>query len=129
MTPSRFRVLCAVCLLALEAASAQASTLTSVPSDTTLTLGDQVVIRAVLDAQPDVKGASLGWTGSPALVGFVGAHAADVFTSTSLFSEFLAPYVAAPADSASSVRPSSSLVFAESDDRSIAQEPLRHDCS
>ena len=105
MTPRRFRVLCAVCLLALEAASAQASTLTSVPSDTTVTLGDHVVIRVVLDAQPDVKGASLGWTGSPARVDFVGGHVGDVFTSTSLFTEFLAPDVDATADSAASMRP------------------------
>ena len=72
MTPSSFRVLCAVCLLALQAASAQASTLTSVPSDTTVTLGDHVVFRAVLDAQPDVKGASLGWTGhGPGMLVFI----------------------------------------------------------
>ena len=129
MTPSRFRVLCAVCLLSLEAASAQASSLTSVASDTTVTLGAHVVIRAVLDARPDGKGASLGWTGSRERVDFVGAHVGDVFTSTFLCSEFRAPDVDAPADSASPVRPSSSLVLAESDDRSIAQEPLRHDCS
>ena len=81
--------------------------MTFVPSDTTVTLGDHVVIRAVLDAQPDVKGASLGWTWSPALVGFVGAHAGGVFTSTSLFTEFLAPDVDAAADSAASMRPCS----------------------
>ena len=72
MTPSRFRVLCAVCLLALEVASAQASTLTSVPSDPTVTLGDHVVILAVLDAQPDFEGTSIGWTGhGPGMLVFI----------------------------------------------------------
>lgn len=100
MTLGRFRLLCAVCLLVLEAAFAQAATLTFVPADTSVTLGDHVVFRAVLDAQPDVKAASLGWIWSPSRIAFVGAHAGGVFTSTPLFTEFLIPDVDAPADSA-----------------------------
>ncbi len=102
LTPSRSRALRVVGFLLLWGAhAARAATLTYVPADTSVTLGDHVVLRAVLDAQPDVKGASLAFGWTPSRLSLSSVHAGDVFTSAPSFTEFTLGDVVAPADSAS----------------------------
>lgn len=100
LTPSRIRALCTAGLLIWSAAGARAATLTLVPADTSVTLGDHVVLRAVLDSQPDVKGASLQFIWNSARLSFVTAHSGGVMNSGGDFADFVIPDVSVPADSA-----------------------------
>src|SRR2546428_529474 len=75
-----------------------AMTFTLSPADTTVGPGDDVVLRVLTDATPDIKGVSLDWSYTAPRLTFVSAHAGGVITQPSGFIEFVNADVA-PADS------------------------------
>jgi hypothetical protein len=74
-------------------------TFTLSPADTTVGPGEDVVLRLVADAAPDIKGVSLACGYTPARLTFVSAHAGGVLAQPGGFTEFVNPDVVAPADS------------------------------
>lgn len=99
LTSSLRRLLLTACVLLASASVSSAATLTLLPADTSVTLGDPVVLRVVLDAQPDVKGVSLAFQWTPARLQFVQVWPGGVMTSNGEHADFVIPDVAVPADS------------------------------
>lgn len=99
LTSSIRRSLVAACVLLASASASSAATLTLLPADTSVTLGDPVVLRVVLDAQPDVKGASLTFEWPPALLHFTQIWPGGVMTSGGEHADFVIPDAVVPADS------------------------------
>lgn len=82
------------------APAVRAATLTIVPAETTVTVGDPFVVRVMVDPVPDLKGAELIHGYTSGRLSFVSAQAGDALTgATGSVSEFVLPDVTAPADS------------------------------
>jgi hypothetical protein len=83
------------------AARAPAATVSIVPADTTLSVGDTFTIRAELDSVPDLKAFHLVFGFDPRVVQFLGATAGDVLTGTGRpYSMFVLRDHVAPVDTA-----------------------------
>lgn len=86
--------------IALSPGSAEAVTISVVPSDTTVTVGDDVCLRVTIDAFPNLEGAQLIYGFDPVRLGLQSASAGDVFSGAAGgYVEFLIPDVTAPVDS------------------------------
>ena len=73
--------------------AAMAAAVTTDPADTAVTSCDEFVVRATLDAFPNMKAASLSYQYDPAKLQFVSATAGDVFTSAGPYVDFVTPPV------------------------------------
>ena len=97
-------VLLGVLLLAalpMPAARSGAVTVSVVPAETTVTVGDAFTLRVVTGAFPDLKGFETIHAFDASRITLLGADPGDVLTSPGgAFSAFLVPDVSAPADSA-----------------------------
>lgn len=76
----------------------RATTVTVQPPDTTVTVGDTFIVRAVTDAFPDLKAFELIYRYDPLRLQFLGAIAGEVLTDAGGYVDFTTPD-AAPADS------------------------------
>lgn len=98
-TPVAFLLL-AVATIALSPGSARSVTISVVPSDTTVTVGDNVCLRLTIGAFPDLEGAQLIYGFDAARLGLLSATAGDVFSGApGGYVDFLIPDVTAPTDS------------------------------
>ena len=79
-------------------AAARATVVTLDPPDTTVTVGDVVTMRAIVDAEPDIKAFELIYQYDPVRLQFTGTTAGEVLTG-SFYTDFVTPDNAAPADS------------------------------
>lgn len=81
MTPGNaFTTVLVAALAAALGAPAFAATISVVPADTTVTVGDIVTARVVVSAEPDIKGAQAVYRYTSPRLLFLGASAGDVFT-------------------------------------------------
>jgi hypothetical protein len=93
-------LLLAVATIALSPGSARAASITVVPSDTTVTVGDSFCLRVTIDAFPDLEGAQLIYGFDFARLALSGGSAGDVFSGAAGgYVEFLIPDVTSPVDS------------------------------
>jgi hypothetical protein len=105
MIQSRFTahvasLLLVVATIALSPGSAWAVSISVVPSDTTVTVGDSFCLRVTIDAFPNLEGAQLIYGFDSAKLALAGASAGDVFSGApGGYVEFLIPDVTAPVDS------------------------------
>jgi hypothetical protein len=96
--PLRFVLACLTC--AFVAASARATTVTVSPSDTTVTLGANFMLRIVTDAFPDLKAYELIYKYGGTIT-YLGPIAGDVLTGTGQpYTVNDVPDAVAPADTA-----------------------------
>jgi hypothetical protein len=88
----------AAALLIAPAVPAHAVTVSISPADTAVTIGDNVTVRVVIDAVPDLKGAELihGYTSGK--MQFLSALAGDAIAGGP-YVDFVIPDVTAPPDS------------------------------
>lgn len=88
------------CSLAMIPAASRAVTVTIIPPDTAVTVGDEFCVRARVDAFPDLEGAQLIYGFDPLRLVRQAVSAGDVFTGApGGYVDFLMPDVTAPADS------------------------------
>ena len=93
---------CLCVLGALHPGHAHAASVTVVPADTSVTVGETVIVRVLLLSPfPDLEGYRFVYRYSPAILNFTGAQPGDVLTSApGAYFETVRPEYAAPADSA-----------------------------
>jgi hypothetical protein len=92
---------CALVMLVVGARMAAAASVVVAPSDTTVSVGDDLYVRVEADAFPDLKGYELIFQYDPTIVQLLGALPGDVLTGDGdPFFATLVPDVSAPADSA-----------------------------
>jgi hypothetical protein len=86
--------------IALSPAGAGAVTVSLVPSDTTVTIGDDFCVRVTIDAFPNLEGVQLIYSFDSAKIGLQSVSAGDVLTGApGGFFEVLNPDITAPVDS------------------------------
>lgn len=91
--------LAALSLMALVP-EARAVTLSIAPAETSVTVGDPITLRIVVDAVPDLKGADLIYGYTPGRLTFTSAQIGDALAGIGGATfEFVLPDVTAPADS------------------------------
>ena len=74
-------LMCALVVPFGDASRAASSTVSIVPADTTVTVGDVFTVRASLDAATDLKGYSLGFASTAGVLSLEGATAGTFMTN------------------------------------------------
>jgi hypothetical protein len=86
--------------IALSPAPARAVTVSVVPSDTTVTVGDDLCVRVTIDAFSNLEGVQLIYSFDSAKLGLQSVSAGDVLSGApGGFFAYLHPDITAPADS------------------------------
>lgn len=99
----RCPLLCLTCFalsLCLPVSMARAASLVLAPAETTVTVGDPVTLRVLVDAVPDLKGADLIYGYTTPRLSFITASVGGAISGVGGATfDFVLPDVTAPADS------------------------------